>query len=116
MPITVQDRGSVRREEGDLDQTYLWEKVAGDMKAGFSDGAKLLSGAVSQDCTKLPTEQAATQGSAPGTGGMQSSAVAQDCVPSHEGASILVRVIQARAGDEESSGLMTGAQTSLNST
>ena len=53
VPITVQDRGSVRKE-GDLDLTYLWEKVADDMKAGSSDGAKVLSGVLDPNCTKFP--------------------------------------------------------------
>ena len=100
--IIVQDRGSVRKEEGDLNLTYLWEKVADEMKAVFSDGAQVLSGGVAQDCTRVPTGQATSQGGAPGAGDMQCGAVAQDCVLSHEGASTLVRVIQVRAGDEES--------------
>ena len=90
MPITVQDRGSVWKEPG--------PELLDDMKAGVSDGAEAFSSAVSQDFTMIATEQAASQGVAPNMRSMQSSAMAQDCVPSRDGASTLVHVIQARAG------------------
>ena len=55
--------------------------------------------------TEVPTEQSASQGSAPNAGSMQSGAVAHDCEGSREGVSSLVCVIQARGQDEEVPGM-----------
>ena len=94
VPITVRDRGSVRKAEGDLDLTYLWEKFTANTSAGVSKGAEMCSGASAHNHTEVPTEQSASQGSAPNAGSMQSSAVAHDCEGSREAVSSLVCVIQ----------------------
>ena len=39
VPITVRDRGSVRKAEGDLDLTYLWENFTANTSAGVSKAA-----------------------------------------------------------------------------
>ena len=105
VPITVRDRGSVRKEEGDLDLTYLWEKFTENTSAGVSKGAEVCSGASAHDHTEVPTEQSASQGSALNAGSMQSGAVAHDCERSREGVSSLVRVIQAGGQGEEVPGM-----------
>ena len=53
-------RGPFHLEEGNVDLSYLSEKVADGTKAGVSNWAKVFSSAVAQDCANVPKEQAAS--------------------------------------------------------